>query len=663
MKLRSYKRYVGFTAGGLALLWMSTHGMTPQINPALKDTKEFVIEESVARKPAWREFFNRRDVVLSLAWVFAGPGSTSIMLPSDFNVFANTVYCIGPGAHGTASADPGNPPGSGGGGGAFVGSGTGIGGLVYNLHGPSSIINVQVGVADSNANTIFDASVNWIVADGASARNAGLASSSSGPSGCIKFSGGGGGLGTIGAQAGGGGGGAAGPNGAGVYGGDSSGNTPGPGGTGDNGNTAISASGVQFNGTSGPGGGGPGGSLSINGHNAGLYGAGGGGGGGSATQGLGTGGLIAVSYDPNVQAGPQILTGSGSLTTRAVVRFLTVATDAGSGNLKVSASQILPDNAQFSGAGNLKVDAIFLGKWPGSGAFLGSGQLSVNALSGKVVLNQPLSGAGQLSVVPVLQGVISANMAGGFGLSAVALVNPVPVRPAPTRRWSKHDVDSYVQGFNDLLPQGGAWPRDPDHVLQLFIKGLMQIWADPIEEEAALLLTQESDPRQTTILLPDWERNFGLPDNCLTPPANIADRRSALIYRMTLEGGQSIAFFVSLAALIGYQIDIEEFSPFMAGVSRCGDTSAENVIAGGDKFHPRWQIGPPEMRFYWTVALNNIGLSWFRASSGQAGVDPHLRIGIPADLECILRRYAPAHTQIVFDFSGIDRSNPLAGTP
>jgi hypothetical protein len=75
------------------------------------------------------------------------------------------------------------------------------------------------------------------------------------------------------------------------------------------------------------------------------------------------------------------------------------------------------------------------------------------------------------------------------------------------------------------------------------------------------------------------------------------------------------------------------------------------------------QIGPPDMRFVWTVRVGLLRLTWFRASKGQSGIDPHLRIAHAQDLECIIRRWSPAHTVVVFDYSGVlPYGDPYAGT-
>lgn len=215
--------------------------------------------------------------------------------------------------------------------------------------------------------------------------------------------------------------------------------------------------------------------------------------------------------------------------------------------------------------------------------------------------------------------------------------------------WTPHTADDYASGFNQLLPSGPAWPRDRTSVLQMVVAGLAEIWGSPVDTSAALLLTQESDPRSTVILLSDWERAWGLPDDCVDEGQSIADRQAALVQKYTLLGAQSREFFINVANQLGYQIDtIREWSPFMAGVSRCGDT--RNL---DDNVHYRWEIGPPEMRFYWSISVGVLKDTWFRASSGQAGVDPMLRIGIASELECLIRRWAPAHTVVTFDYSAL----------
>jgi uncharacterized protein YmfQ (DUF2313 family) len=152
---------------------------------------------------------------------------------------------------------------------------------------------------------------------------------------------------------------------------------------------------------------------------------------------------------------------------------------------------------------------------------------------------------------------------------------------------------------------------------------------------------------------------------------------------MTVLGGQSRQWFIDAAAQLGYSITITEYRPFMVGIDRCGDN---RVYGDGSLMHnawgqpilnpngtpvqlgelsewPNYGLGPRENRYYWQVHVHAGSLMWFRCGSGQCGVDPHLLIGRDTDLECILERWKPAHTQIIYDYSGLVPDDPFAGTP
>jgi uncharacterized protein YmfQ (DUF2313 family) len=200
------------------------------------------------------------------------------------------------------------------------------------------------------------------------------------------------------------------------------------------------------------------------------------------------------------------------------------------------------------------------------------------------------------------------------------------------------DGEAFASGLAALLPVGIAWPREPDAMLMQLVRGLAEEWAR-LDRRSADLLGRESDPRSTVELLDSWERAFGLPDPCVAEPLTIEDRQRVLVNRIAMEGGQSRTFFEQIAADLGYDLTIKEFSPFMCGVSEVGKTRYG------------WEIGPPEIRFYWSVAIAGARFSWFRAGSGQAGVDPLVTIGIATDITCILGRLKPAHTEVIFDYA------------
>lgn len=239
-------------------------------------------------------------------------------------------------------------------------------------------------------------------------------------------------------------------------------------------------------------------------------------------------------------------------------------------------------------------------------------------------------------------------------------------------RHVRRDGDDYAQTFLSLLPLGQAWPRAPDSTLALTCGGLSYYWGF-VDGRAGDLLEIESDPRRTTDtsyqidgvpyrgLLSDWERNWGLPDPCFPAATSEEDRRRMLVLVMTLLGGQSRAFYESISAWVGHSIKITELAPYMCGISEVGDTRFEYDQTG----EYRWYLGDEEMRFAWSVQAETAVLRWFRVGEGggECGVDHLLEIDTESPLDCLLQRWKPAHTEIIFDYSSLVDMGPDAGLP
>ena len=233
---------------------------------------------------------------------------------------------------------------------------------------------------------------------------------------------------------------------------------------------------------------------------------------------------------------------------------------------------------------------------------------------------------------------------------------PSGLLPVPPDRFVRRTADDYVAAFLTLLPRGQVWVRDRGRLIIQVCAGLARYWGH-VDGRAADLLERESDPQRTIELLPEWERAFGLPDECFPEATTFGERQRMLVTKITWQGGQSRQYFIDIVAWLGFRIQIKEWSPFMAGISRAGDTRPTPE----DNF--RWYVGAPENRFAWTAQIGHMGLTWFRASSGQAGVDHHLEFRTPLAVECLLRRWAPAHTRLVFDYSSLGFGDPMEGTP
>ncbi|MEW6648140.1 MAG: putative phage tail protein [Pseudomonadota bacterium] len=123
---------------------------------------------------------------------------------------------------------------------------------------------------------------------------------------------------------------------------------------------------------------------------------------------------------------------------------------------------------------------------------------------------------------------------------------------------------AYLQQLNALLPSGWLWNTlRADPVAQ----GLLGAVADElaaIDQRAGNVL-DEADPRTVYEMLPEWEEWLGLPDACSGQLESIVARRAAVLYRLRAAGGQGPAYFVQLAAALGYTVTITEYAP-----RRCG---------------------------------------------------------------------------------------------
>jgi uncharacterized protein YmfQ (DUF2313 family) len=194
------------------------------------------------------------------------------------------------------------------------------------------------------------------------------------------------------------------------------------------------------------------------------------------------------------------------------------------------------------------------------------------------------------------------------------------------------DADDFTQALADLLPVGALWPRDPDTTLMALVAGLAA-GANAAHQRAQDLLMRESDPAQTVELLPDWERAYGLPDTCAPEGQGLQERQAALQARIAALGGQSRAYFIAVAAALGFEITIEEFRPFRA------DRSTVETALNDAPWPFTWRVHAPEQ----TIIL-------FRTDRSTA--DEPLSRASNQILECVLSRLAPAHTTVLFSYGG-----------
>lgn len=190
-------------------------------------------------------------------------------------------------------------------------------------------------------------------------------------------------------------------------------------------------------------------------------------------------------------------------------------------------------------------------------------------------------------------------------------------------------ADSYRKMLLSLLPSGLAWPKESGSELYKQMDAFAQELARV--DARAMRLLEEADPRTTFELITDWERIVGLPDECTPSTQTLQQRREAIVSKLAFVGGISRQFYIDLAAKLGFTITITEFRPFRAGISKAGD-----ALTNGP-----WV-------FAWQVNAHTETVRYFVAGAGSAG-EPLATWGNDA-LECVISKYAPAGTIVLFSY-------------
>ena len=137
---------------------------------------------------------------------------------------------------------------------------------------------------------------------------------------------------------------------------------------------------------------------------------------------------------------------------------------------------------------------------------------------------------------------------------------------------------------------------------------------------------------ETGAALEEWERVLGLPDPCVRNESlAVRQRIAAVMAKLSGLGGQSKAFFIQLAASLGYVITITEFKPARAGIAVAGDA------VNGAAWTSAWMI-------------NAEPVNVFVARAGSAAAGEALAVWGNKLLECRMRAMQPAHTTLIFSY-------------
>ena len=199
--------------------------------------------------------------------------------------------------------------------------------------------------------------------------------------------------------------------------------------------------------------------------------------------------------------------------------------------------------------------------------------------------------------------------------------------PFPPPIYSSTD---YLAQFQRLLPRGRVWHRGWGLLQDADLLTLMPLWAR-LHVRLNDLIT-EIFPCTTNELLPEWEATLGLPDPCTGPLDTLQARTAAVCTKFAARGGQSIQYFIDLAAAHGFPIEIEQYAPFRVNINSADDPLYDSAWA-----------------FAFVVVSPSTEIVYFRADLSAA--DEPLADWGNNILECLIRANAPAHTIPMFEYT------------
>ena len=248
--------------------------------------------------------------------------------------------------------------------------------------------------------------------------------------------------------------------------------------------------------------------------------------------------------------------------------------------------------------------------------------------------------------------------------------------PSVADRLSNPTADDLLPQVLQLTPRGPAWGTDEAGDGKGASPVMLQVWRGVAAHAAANYATEwdlatQCLPSGITWSLPDWEHEYGLPDDCLSGQGGTAQRVTAVRARFAARGGQSPAYFVCLAASLGYVIEIEEPTQFLCDDSECSDDpiaelwfTCDDGMCDDDPIEAYAlqsdvddgngdQVSDESVWKYWVVKVGQLGESWFYPDDATIDDTPLEGFTEASDLECELRRYCPSHTVLVFDYSAL----------
>jgi uncharacterized protein YmfQ (DUF2313 family) len=190
----------------------------------------------------------------------------------------------------------------------------------------------------------------------------------------------------------------------------------------------------------------------------------------------------------------------------------------------------------------------------------------------------------------------------------------------------------WVDQLQQLLPQGTIW----DYEEGSNIDGLILALQSQLQQTEFNLVDLYNDlmPDSTSgSFLTHWEELVGLPNECsIGVSFTEQQRRDNLLGQLNATGGQSIAYYIDVMTNMGYPDNtITEFSPTTI------DGDIDDFLYG-EEWNFVWQVNIPTFK----IEVSNI----------DGNIDDSLDSGGDQWLECLIKSIKPAHTMVLFNYTG-----------
>lgn len=201
----------------------------------------------------------------------------------------------------------------------------------------------------------------------------------------------------------------------------------------------------------------------------------------------------------------------------------------------------------------------------------------------------------------------------------------------------------YLAALQALLPPGPAWPDLGVDCVEARQLGPLAAELARLDAQAAALF-DELDPRTATVGVQGGgvpferlEALLGLPDACTLAFSDDAptpeSRRAAVLAKLREQGGQTLAYFIDVAAAMRYAVTITEFSEVSCEEMDVDDEILDEQWAHAWMVHVSYDSEPVDM----TV--------------DDAVDSPISDFPVVELLECVINRLAPAHTAVLFSYA------------